>query len=60
MIPPDSTSTEFAARLLTEAAIVATPGVGFGSSGEGYIRFALTVDKERIAEVVKRIKDLKF
>jgi LL-diaminopimelate aminotransferase len=59
-IPPGSTSTDFAARLLTEAAIVATPGVGFGKSGEGYIRFALTVDKERIAEVVKRIKDLKL
>jgi LL-diaminopimelate aminotransferase len=35
---------------------VVTPGVGFGKYGEGYIRIALTVDKERLAEVLKRIK----
>lgn len=59
-IPSGFTSAEFTAHLLTKAAVVTTPGNGFGSSGEGYIRMALTVDKERIAEVVKRIKNLNF
>ena len=40
--------------------IVATPGVGFGKYGEGYVRFALTQDKKRIKEAVKRISSLKY
>jgi LL-diaminopimelate aminotransferase len=59
-ILPGFTSTKLTSHLLTEAAVVTTPGVGFGTSGEGYIRIALTVDKEKIAEVVKRIKNLGF
>jgi LL-diaminopimelate aminotransferase len=55
-VPKGSNSLEFAARLLERADIVATPGVGFGPSGEGYIRFALTVAKERLQEAVDRIK----
>jgi LL-diaminopimelate aminotransferase len=35
---------------------VTTPGNGFGEAGEGYIRLALTVPKERIEEAVDRIK----
>jgi len=58
--PSGFTSAEFTAHLLTKAAIVTTPGNGFGDSGEGYIRMALTVDTARMAEVVRRIKDLKF
>ena len=59
-IPSGFSSTELTSHLLTEAAVVTTPGVGFGTSGEGYIRITLTVDKERIAEVVRRIKNLNF
>ena len=36
-----------------------TPGVGFGEHGEGFIRFALTVDEERLKEAVERIKIMK-
>ena len=57
---PGFTSTELTSHLLTKAAVVTTPGVGFGPSGEGYIRMALTVDKERLADVVRRIKNLDF
>lgn len=57
---PGFTSTQLASHLLSKAAVVTTPGVGFGSSGEGYIRIALTVDKERLAEVVRRIKHVGF
>ncbi len=48
-------SRKFAGLLLKEADIVVTPGVGFGACGEGYIRLALTVPKERIKEAVDRI-----
>lgn len=48
----------FATRLLDEAGIVVTPGVGFGSGGDGYIRFALTRSTGRIQEAVDRMGDL--
>ena len=57
-IPAKNNSISFAARLLKEANIVATPGVGFGKYGEGYIRMALTVSKERIKEALERIKKI--
>ncbi|MBF0122013.1 MAG: LL-diaminopimelate aminotransferase [Candidatus Omnitrophica bacterium] len=40
---------------LDEANIIVTPGVGFGKSGEGYVRMALTVPVERIHEAVQRL-----
>ncbi len=58
--PAGFTSKEFTALLLTEAGIVTTPGSGFGEPGEGYVRMALTVPKERIREAVERIKKLSF
>ncbi len=48
----------FAARLLNGAGIVATPGVGFGSAGEGYIRFAITRPVARIREAIERMRRL--
>jgi LL-diaminopimelate aminotransferase len=51
-------SIEFVKRILDGAGIVATPGIGFGPSGEGYVRFALTRDKEVIAEAVSRLEKL--
>jgi len=48
----------FSARLLNEAGIVATPGIGFGLSGEGYVRFALTRPVERIREALERMRRL--
>lgn len=56
--PKGYTSAEFTAQLLKEAGIVTTPGSGFGEAGEGYIRMALTVTKERIEEAVARIEKL--
>ncbi len=42
--------------LLEEANIVATPGIGFGEHGEGYIRMTITTTKERINEAVERLR----
>lgn len=57
-IPKSSDSIKFASLLLEKANIVATPGIGFGKSGEGYIRMTLTVSKERLNEAVGRIKKI--
>ncbi len=55
-VPEGYTSQSFTELLLTKAGIVTTPGNGFGPSGEGYIRIALTVNEERLKEAVERIK----
>ncbi len=49
-------SMAFSARLLEEAGVVATPGVGFGACGEGYVRFAITRSAGRIREAVERMR----
>ncbi|MCS7143651.1 MAG: LL-diaminopimelate aminotransferase [Archaeoglobaceae archaeon] len=51
-------SIEFVKKMLDVTGIVATPGVGFGNSGEGYVRFALTRSKDLILEAVKRLEKL--
>jgi len=53
-------SRAFADRLLAEADIVATPGIGYGANGEGFVRFALTVPEEKLDEAAGRIQKLEF
>jgi len=57
-VPKAKDSIKLARRVLEKANIVVTPGVGFGKYGEGYIRMALTVNKERIREALDRLKVL--
>ena len=57
-VPKKKDSIKFSQLLLEKANIVVTPGVGFGKYGEGYIRMALTVSKERIGEAIGRLKNL--
>ena len=59
-VPSGYTSASFASLLLEKGGIVATPGNGFGDPGEGYVRMALTVSKERLAEAVNRIAETGF
>ena len=54
-IPEGYTSGEFAEALLDQCDIVVTPGAGYGPSGEGYIRFSLTIDDEQLEEGLDRI-----
>jgi LL-diaminopimelate aminotransferase len=56
-VPDGSSSLEFSMRLLN-AGIVATPGIGFGDNGEGYIRFALTMPVSMIEEAVTRLQEV--
>ncbi len=57
-VPGGRSSIEYAKYLLDKAGIVATPGVGFGKYGEGYVRFSLTRPVERIREAVERMRRL--
>jgi len=54
-IPAGESSSDFAARLLDEAAVVVTPGSAYGRAGEGYVRMALTVPEDRLREALERI-----
>lgn len=54
--PDGMTSWKFFDQLLYEANVVGTPGVGFGPSGEGYLRLTAFGDKEDCMEAMYRIK----
>lgn len=58
--PAGTTSLDMASTMLEKCDIVCTPGVGFGPSGDGYIRFALTVDTKKIAVAIERIAKLRL
>ncbi|MBT8201528.1 MAG: aminotransferase class I/II-fold pyridoxal phosphate-dependent enzyme [Acidimicrobiia bacterium] len=49
-------SLEFAKLLLREAGVAVSPGIGFGPSGEGFVRFALVENEQRIGQAVKGIR----
>jgi len=56
---PGGFDSQSAANLLIEkTGIVTTPGSGLGPSGEGYLRFSLIADKERLKEAVQRMKSI--
>ena len=58
-VPQGLTSWEFFDKLLNEANVVGTPGVGFGPSGEGYFRLTAFGTKENTIEAIERIKNMK-
>lgn len=49
-------SLEFSKRLLREAGVAVSPGIGFGEEGEGFVRFALVENKHRIRQAVRGIR----
>jgi LL-diaminopimelate aminotransferase len=54
-IPTQESAHGFAERILTEAAVVVTPGSAYGSAGEGFVRMALTLPEDRLDEAIGRI-----
>ena len=54
-IPQGYTSIDFTKKLLDEAGIAVTPGIGYGKEGEGYIRFSLTISDDRLEMGVCRL-----
>ncbi len=59
-IPYKLDSRKMANMLIEKAGVVTTPGVGLGPSGEGYLRFSLIEDKERLGEAVHRVRLLEL
>lgn len=59
-VPDGYSSQAFATHLLSNEGLVLTPGNGFGKYGEGYIRMAMTVTKERCEEAIERIRRVGF
>ena len=51
-------SQAFAVRLLKEAHVAVSPGSGFGADGEGYVRFALVENEQRIAQAVRGLRQV--
>jgi len=49
-------SLEFAKFLVTDAEVATSPGVGFGRGGEGFVRFALIENEQRIHQAVRNLK----
>ena len=50
-------SLEFSMRMLEEARVVVSPGVGFGPMGEGHVRFSLIEGEKRLKEAAARVGD---
>ncbi len=55
--PWQQDSVQFCTQLVQETGVAASPGVGFGKSGEGYVRFALVHPPEVLAEAVRHIAE---
>jgi alanine-synthesizing transaminase len=50
-------SLEFTKRLISEANIAVSPGIGFGPSGEGFVRIAFIENENRIRQAAANVKD---
>jgi alanine-synthesizing transaminase len=51
-------SLEFSKLLIQEAKVAVSPGIGFGEYGEGYVRFALVENEQRIRQALRGLKQL--
>jgi LL-diaminopimelate aminotransferase len=55
-VPEGHTSASYCELVLEEAAVVVSPGSSYGPSGEGFFRISLTLEDERLAEAVERLR----
>jgi len=51
-------SLEFTKKLLSEAKVAVSPGIGFGEYGDGYVRFSLIENEHRTRQAVRSIKEM--
>ena len=58
-VPDGMTSWGFFDRLLNDAALVCTPGAGFGRSGEGYVRLTAFGSPEDTLEAIERLRSVR-
>jgi alanine-synthesizing transaminase len=52
-------SVAFFKKLVAEAKFAVSPGVGFGAAGEGFVRFSLIENEERIRQAIRGLKNLR-
>ena len=55
--PDGYTSAEFCDFIFEKCAVVLAPGAAYGENGEGFVRFSLTVEEDRLDEALKRMRD---
>ncbi len=55
-VPQGYDSTSFCELVLEESGVVISPGAAYGPSGEGFFRISLTIDDERLAQAVERLR----
>jgi alanine-synthesizing transaminase len=51
-------SFEFSKKLLTDAKVAVSPGVGFGEHGDGHVRFSLIENEARTRQALRGIKHM--
>ncbi len=49
-------SLEFSKKLLSEAKVAVSPGLGFGEYGDDHVRFALIENEQRIRQALRGIR----
>ncbi|MFC2060307.1 LL-diaminopimelate aminotransferase [Chloroflexota bacterium] len=56
-VPEGYTSVDFTADLLDKVGVVVTPGIGYGSHGEGYVRLSLTLSDASLVKGLSRLAE---
>jgi LL-diaminopimelate aminotransferase len=56
-VPDGFTSADFAARLIDDIGVVVTPGTGYGTYGEGFVRLSLTIPDDQLDEGWRRLRE---
>jgi alanine-synthesizing transaminase len=51
-------SLEFSVKLMEQAEVAVSPGIGFGNEGEGCLRMALVENENRIRQAIRQIKKM--
>jgi alanine-synthesizing transaminase len=51
-------SLEFSKKLLREAKVAVSPGIGFGKYGDDHVRFGLIENEHRTRQAVRGIRDM--
>jgi alanine-synthesizing transaminase len=51
-------SLEFSKKILKEAGVAVSPGIGFGEYGDGYVRFSLIENEQRTRQALRGIRDM--
>jgi alanine-synthesizing transaminase len=51
-------SLEFSKKLLSDAKVAVSPGIGFGEYGDDYVRFGLIENPHRTRQAIRCIRDM--